>query len=288
MIYESGLILEGGGMRGAYTAGALELLMERDIELSYVIGVSAGVCQGASYISKQLGRNKKVTIDMSLDPRYIRYKGVFDGTGLFNMDFIFDKIPNELVKYDYDAYRNSKQKLIAVATDCLTGNPVYLDCHNAKDNDELNMMIRASSSLPLFAPIVKLREWQLLDGGLSDSIPIKKSIDDGNTKNLVILTRQRGYRKKPNKGHIVYKNLLGKECRGAVNALKNRHKHYNKTLDNLEKYNEKGLAFILAPSKDLKIKRAEKDINKLEQLYELGYNDAKNQYEVILSYLAKE
>jgi predicted patatin/cPLA2 family phospholipase len=286
MIQESGLILEGGGMRGAYTAGVLQYFMEKELELSYVIGVSAGVCQGASYISKQLGRNKKVTIDMSLDPRYIRYKGIFDGTGLFNMDFIFNKIPNELVKYDYDAYKKSKQKLIAVATDCLTGNPVYLDCHSAQTNEELNMMFRASSSLPLFAPVVNLRDLKLLDGGLSDSIPIKKAIDDGNKKNIVILTRPRGYRKSPSKGHIIYKTLLGKECSGAVYALKNRYIHYNQTLDELEKYKNKGLAYVIAPSQDLKIKRAEKDINKLEQLYQLGYDDAKNQYKDILAYLS--
>lgn len=286
MIQESGLILEGGGMRGAYTAGVLQFFMEKELELSYVIGVSAGICQGASYISKQLGRNKKVTIDMALDPRYIRYKGIFDGTGLFNMDFIFNQIPNELVIYDYDAYRNSKQKLIAVATDCHTGNPVYLDCHSAKTNDELNMMFRASSSLPLFAPIVKLRDWQLLDGGLSDSIPIKKAIEDGNKKNIVVLTRYRGYRKKQSRGHIVYKNLLPKHCEGAVNALKSRYKVYNQTLDDLEKYSNDGLAYIIAPSKNLNIKRAEKDINKLEQLYQLGYDDVKNQYHKILEYLS--
>lgn len=287
MIQNSGLILEGGGMRGAYTAGVLQLFLEKELELSYVIGVSAGICQGVSYISKQLGRNKSVTIEMALDPRYIRYKGIFDGTGLFNMDFIFDQIPNELIKYDYEAYRNSKQKLIAVATDCHTGNPVYLDCHDAKTNDELNMMIRASSSLPLFAPVVKLRDWQLLDGGLSDSIPIKKSILDGNHKNIVILTRNRGYRKKPSKGHFIYKCLLGKQCKGAILALKNRYKNYNQTLDDLEEYCEKGLAYILAPSKNLNIKRAEKDIEKLEQLYQLGYEDALRQYNDIISYLSK-
>lgn len=281
------LILEGGGMRGAYTAGIIQYFLEMDLELSYVIGVSAGICQAMSYVSKQQGRNKRTTIEMALDPRYIRYKGVFDGTGLFNMDFIFDQIPNEIVKYDYDTFRKSKQKLFAVATDCLTGNPVYFNCHDSISNQELNMMVRASSSLPLIAPVVRLRDMELLDGGLSDSIPIDKAIADGNKKNIVILTRCYGYRKRPPKDLIIYKLLLRKGCKGAFQALKNRYKNYNKALDDLDKYSSEGLAFVFAPSKDLKIKRAEKDIDKLEQLYQLGYDDARIRYDDLMNYLDK-
>ncbi|PKM51036.1 MAG: patatin family protein [Firmicutes bacterium HGW-Firmicutes-7] len=284
---ESSLILEGGGMRGAYTAGVMQFFLEKELELPYVIGVSAGICQAMSYVSKQHGRNKQVTIEMAVDPRYIRYKGILDGTGLFNMDFIFDQIPNEIVKYDYEAFRKSSQKLVAVATDCKTGRPVYLDCHDSTSNDELNMMVRASSSLPLFAPVVKLRDMELLDGGISDSIPIEKAISDGNEKNIVVLTRCYGYRKKPSRGLILYKVLLGSGCKGAIEALKNRYKNYNKALDDLDKYRNDGLAYVIAPSRDLNIKRAEKDIEKLEQLYELGYHDAEQQYDDIISYLEK-
>ncbi|PKM96235.1 MAG: patatin family protein [Firmicutes bacterium HGW-Firmicutes-1] len=282
---ESSLILEGGGMRGAYTAGVMQYFLEKELELSYVIGVSAGACQAMSYVSKQHGRNKKVTIEMVLDPRYIRYKGIFDGTGLFNMDFIFDQIPNELVKYDYDTFRKSKQKLLAVATDCKTGKPVYLDCHDSISNDELNMMVRASSSLPLYAPVVKLRGMDLLDGGLSDSIPIEKAISDGNKKNIVVLTRCNGYRKKQSNAVALYKLLLGKDCKGAVNALQNRYKDYNNALDALDMYCKEGLAYVIAPSEDLNIKRAEKDIKKLEQLYQLGYDDANRHYDDLINYL---
>lgn len=287
MYLDTSLVLEGGGMRGAYTAGVLQYLLEKQVEISYVIGVSAGICQAASYVSKQLGRNRKTTIEMAADSRYIRYKGVFDKTGLFNMDFIFDEIPNKLVKYDYDAFWNSKQKLIAVATDCKTGNPVYIDCHHASNNKELNTIFKASSSLPLFAPVVSFRGMSLLDGGLSDSIPIRKAISDGNKKNVVILTRPKGYRKKPAKGLKLYKKLLGKEYQGAYKAMKSRYLDYNQTLEQLDKYKRNGLAFVIAPSKDLKIKRAEKNQKKLEALYQLGYKDMESKYDKLIQYISQ-
>lgn len=285
MKIESSLILEGGGMRGVYTAGILEYFLERELEFSCVLGVSAGACHALSYISKQRGRNKKVSVDMAVDPRYIRYKGILDGTGLFNMDFIFNQIPNELIKYDFDAFRSSSQKLIAVVTDCQTGQPVYMACHETKTNDELIDLIKASSSLPLMAPIVHYKGMSLLDGGLSDSIPIQKAIEDGFKKNVVILTRQQGYRKRPLKGSSVYKLLLSKECSGAVKALKNRYIHYNQALDHLNQYQQEGLAFVFTPSIELVVKRAEKDKARLEQLYQLGYEDAKSKYDALMTYL---
>ncbi len=288
MQIESSLILEGGGMRGVYTAGVLEYFIEKNIEFPYVIGVSAGACHALSYISKQLGRNKKVAVDLVTDPRYIRYRGVFDGTGLFNMDFIFNTVPNELIQYDYDAFRNSSQKLIAVVTDCLTGEPVYINCHDTVSNQELIDVIKASSSLPLMAPSVPYKGKHLLDGGLSDSIPIEKAISDGHKKNVVILTRQSGYRKRPQKGNALYKLLLSKECIGAVNALKNRPIQYNKALDALVQYQNEGTAFVFTPSAELVVRRAEKDITKLERLYELGYIDAQNRYDELMRYLDKK
>lgn len=279
------LILEGGGMRGVYTAGILEYFLEKELEFPNIFGVSAGACHALSYISKQLGRNKIVSVDMVSDPRYIRYRGIVDGTGLFNMDFIFNLVPNELVLYDYHAFRNSSQRLIAVATDCLTGLPVYVDCHDTVSDKELLDVVKASSSLPLMAPVVSYRGKKLLDGGLSDSIPIEKAILDGNKKNVVVLTRQQGYRKKPQRGSSVYKLLLNKECKGAVSALESRYIQYNKALDALEQYQKEGLAFVFTPSVEQVVKRAERDKTKLEQLYLLGYQDAKNRYDDLMQYL---
>lgn len=285
MNIESSLILEGGGMRGVYTAGILEYFLERDMAFNCIYGVSAGACHALSYISKQRGRNKKVSVDMVVDPRYIRYKGLVDGTGLFNMDFIFNQIPNELVKYDFDAFRNSSQRLIAVTTDCLTGQAVYVNCHDTQSNEELIDVVKASCSLPLMAPVVTYRGRKFLDGGLSDSIPIQKAMQDGHTKHVVIRTRQQGYRKKPHKGNAIYKLLLNKECSGAVKALKNRSTHYNKALDDLDQYEKEGLAFIFTPSSDCIVRRVEKEKTKLEQLYQLGYEDAKSRYPDLMRYL---
>lgn len=285
MIKKCGLVLEGGGMRGVYTAGILEYFMEKNLFFPYVIGTSAGACNAMSYISRQKGRNKKVTIDMVDDSRYISYKGLVNGNGLFNMDFIFDDIPNKINIYDYDTYRNSNQKMIAVATDCMTGKPEYLNCMEEPDNIKLNIIIRASSSLPLLASVVEYDGKYLLDGGLSDSIPIKKAIEDGYKKNIVILTRYKGYRKKPIKGKKIYEKIYGKKYPGLIKALSNRYKHYNKTLDIINKLEDEGKVFAFYPDNNIKIKRTEKDKKKLEKLYLNGYNDAKEKYNIIKKFL---
>ncbi len=285
MLDECSLILEGGGMRGVYTAGALEYFMENDLYFPYVIGVSAGACHAMSYVSKQKGRNKKVSLDMVKDKRYIRYKGIIDKTGLFNMDFIFNEIPNKLIKYDYDALCKSDQKLIVVATDCYTGKPVYIHINELDNKEDIMNAVKASSSLPLVASVVKYKDLTLLDGGLADSIPVNKAIEDGCLKNIVITTRNKGYRKKPLKGKQIYRKLYGKKYYGAIQALENRSSTYNTTLDQLMDYEKEGKAFVIYPSEPISIKRAEKDIKKLEHLYNMGYNDAKEKFEELINYI---
>lgn len=270
-----GLVLEGGAMRGVYTAGVLEYFMEAGIEFPYIIGVSAGSCHAANYITKQKKRSYHTSIGLVDHPKYIRYKGLLDGTGLFNMDFIFDEVPNKLVKLDYEAFRCSDQKFIAVTTDCTTGEPVYLDVKSAKENMDINRMIRASSSMPVVAPVVEFEGKRLLDGGLSDSIPIEKSILDGCEFNVVVLTRPPGYRKVASKQERIYKMLLGKGFEGVLESLKTRHIRYNQAVDLANAQEKLGKAIIIQPEKDLKVRRTEKDKKKLEQLYKLGYEDAK-------------
>ncbi len=283
----SSLILEGGGMRGVYTAGVLEYFLEKKLEIPYVIGVSAGACQAMSYISKQQGRNKQVTVGLANNPNYIRYKGIVDGTGLFNMDFIFNEVPNSLVRFDYESYFKSPQKMYAVATDCVSGEPVYFDCKRAKDNQQLNDMIRASSSLPLVSPAVEVDGRNYLDGGLADSIPIRKVMEDGRSKRVVILTRATGYRKKTAKNTKLYDLLLGKKYPGAVEALKRRTDDYNESLDLLDNLSANEEAFVIAPSRSIEVKRAERNLDKLNAFYELGYQDSKNQYEALMDYLSR-
>jgi predicted patatin/cPLA2 family phospholipase len=287
MIEKCGLVLEGGGMRGVYTAGILEFFLEKDLVFPYVIGASAGACNAMSYISKQRGRNKKVTIDMASDERYIRYKGLLDGTGLFNMDFIFDEIPNNIIKYDYESYRNSNQKMVAVTTDCMTGEATYFNCMEEEDNMRLNNIIRASSSLPLMASVVEYNGQKLLDGGISDSIPIHKAMKDGYKKNIVILTRNKGYKKKPIRGKKIYERLYAKKYPGLVNALLSRYMHYNDALSLLEDLERKDEILTFYPPKSVLVKRIEKDKSKLEKLYYSGYKEAKQRYTSIKSFLDK-
>ncbi|WP_018248450.1 patatin-like phospholipase family protein [Orenia marismortui] len=280
---KAGLVLEGGGMRGLYSTGVLDFFMEKGLYFPYVIGVSAGACHGASYISKQQGRGKDVNIDYLDHPEYLGYKNLITGKGLFGMDFIFDKIPNKLNPYDYDACYENESKFIIGASNCETGEAIYYD-KDSLNKEELLTVIRASSSLPFLAPIVDFKGDKLLDGGISDPIPIRKSIKDGYKKNVIILTRNLTYRKTPFKGKWIAK-LLYKSYPGIVDALLNRYQLYNQTLDYIEKLEEKGQVFVIRPKQELQVKRIEKDANKLVDLYNQGYQEAKNSYKEITDYL---
>lgn len=276
-----GLILEGGGMRGLYTAGILDYFMEKDFYAPYVIGVSMGACNATSYVSKQKGRNKAVTIDYVNDPRYLGIKNIFKCKSLLGIDFIYDEIPNTLEPFDFKTFYDSRQKFIIVATDCKTGKAVYFD----KDkNEDILVTIRASSSLPFISPIVKYKDMELLDGGIADSIPIEESIRYGNIKNIIILTRPKGYRKDP----LGRKRLLKRFYSGydnLITAIEDRSKIYNRTLDYIEKLEKENKVFVLRPANDIKVRRIEKNTDKLEKLYQIGYEDARKQYEKMIDWI---
>ncbi|HZG70764.1 MAG TPA: patatin family protein, partial [Chondromyces sp.] len=176
-INSTGLVLEGGGMRGLYTAGVLEYFLENDIEFPYVIGVSAGACMAASYLSKQLGRNAKVNIGYANDRKYLSFRNLIKNGELFGMDYLFNKIPNELVPFDYKAFEDNPSEFVIGTTDCKTGEPVYFS--RKEYQADVLTPIRASSSLPFMAPIVSFQGFDLLDGGLSDPVPLKKAEQDG-------------------------------------------------------------------------------------------------------------
>ncbi|NOV88494.1 putative patatin/cPLA2 family phospholipase [Clostridium acetobutylicum] len=201
-----GLILEGGGMRGVYTAGVLDFFMDKNLYFPYVSGVSMGACNAASYVSKQRGRTKSVTVDLADDSRYISLKNFIKYKSIFGMDFIFDEVPNKLFPFDFNTFSNSTQKLVIGTTDCLTGKEVYFS--HSSSNDILDI-IRASSSLPFISEPVKINNYTLMDGGIADPIPIKRSIEDGNAKNVLILTREADYIKNPFKHNwILSKKIL--------------------------------------------------------------------------------
>lgn len=275
MIERTGLILEGGGMRGIYTAGVLEYFMEQDFYAPYVIGVSAGACFGASYLSRQKGRNRKVNIDYIKDPNYLSLRNYMKKRQLFGMDFIFDEIPNKIVPFNFEAFKDAKEEFVVVTTDCQTGTPVYYN--KKEDGENILTLLRASSSLPFIAPIVQYNGKSLLDGGIVDSIPIKKAEHDGFNKNIVILTRYGNYRKKKsNIGWILEKAY--KDYPKLISAIVRRYEMYNETLDYIEEQERNGSVFVIRPSVPFKVGRIEKNQKKLEGLYKLGMEDAKKEF----------
>jgi Predicted esterase of the alpha-beta hydrolase superfamily len=277
-----GLVLEGGGMRGLYTCGVLEYFMEKDLYFNYVIGVSAGACNAVSYISRQKGRNEKVIINFIKDWRYMSFRSFLLKKSYFGMDFIFDEIPHRHVPFDYETFQKSPCEFLIVATDCKTGKPIYL---NKNDLGEKFLALRASSSLPMLSPIVNYKGYELLDGGLSDSIPIKKSIYDGNTKNIIVLTQNDGYRKNPGKFSALLK-LKYRNYPFLVDTMLNRYQNYNDTLDYIRQLENDGKAIVLRPSKKLAVGRLEKDPLKLRELLQNGYDDARDYSEKIMEFIS--
>ncbi|MFD1850650.1 patatin-like phospholipase family protein [Oceanobacillus bengalensis] len=267
-----GLVLEGGGSRGIYTAGVLRYLMEQGIYLPYVIGVSAGACNGSSYVSRQMDRNRAVNIDYIDHPEYLSFRNLLKKRQLFGMDFLFDSLPNKLEPFDFEAFYQAEEEFVVGATDCMSGEAVFYK----KEDYEKDVLaiIRASSSLPLVAPVVHFDNRILLDGGISDPIPIKQSERDGNRKNVVILTKNNGYYKKPQSFSWYFRKKY-KQYPGLVKALERRHVVYNVTLQYIHEEEKKGNVFVIRPTKKLEVGRMERNKEKLTTLYNQGMDDAR-------------
>lgn len=280
----TGLVLEGGGMRGLYTSGVLDFFIDKNIYFPYVIGVSAGACNAVSYLSRQKGRSKKVNVDYVRDKRYISFGRLIRNKELFGIDFIFNDIPNKLCPLDFDSFNNAKETFVVCTTDCVTGNPMYYYKDNTK---EFFDTIKASMSLPFISKTVQFKDKYLLDGGISDSIPIKKSISDGNSRNVVILTRDVSYRKKP----FIIKKLAQKfypQYPNLVETICKRHQIYNQTLEYIDKLESEDRVFVIRPLMPLTVKRIERNPKKLLALYEQGYQDAVKIYPHLSQWLNKK
>ena len=278
---EAGLVVEGGGMRGVYTAGVLDYFMEKNLYFDDCYGVSAGACHISSYVSKQIGRSMKVTLDYINDKRYCSVNSLIKTGDMFGVEMLYDLIPNKLELYDYDTFNKFKGNFYSVVTNCKTGKAEYI---KIKDMKKDIIAVRASSSLPLLSRIVEINGKEYLDGGITDSIPIKKSIKDGHKKNVVILTRDKTYRKSKPKFLSFFK-LKYKKYPNLVKAIENRYKMYNETLDFIEEEKAKNKVFIIQPKLPVKISRIEKDKDKLKALYNQGYEDAKEIYEDLMKFL---
>lgn len=281
-----GLILEGGAMRGMYTAGVCDVLMEQGITFDGCIGVSAGATFGCNVKSRQIGRTLRYNCKYSRDPRYASFRSLLFTGDYFGRDFCYNRIPNELDPFDYETYKNNPMPFYIVCTDADTGEALY---HRADTCDARDLTyMRASASMPLFSRIVEVDGRHLSDGGTADSIPLAWFRSQGYTKNLIVLTRPAGYRKSPSSSAL--NRLLRISLRkypALLTALQNRHIMYNRTLDEIAAAEQAGEVLVLCPSRDLHLSRIEKDPEKLREMYNLGREDALSQLENIRAFAEK-
>lgn len=281
---EAALVLEGGGTRGVFTAGVLDYLMEKEVKFPYVIGVSAGACNAIDYVSKQIGRTKDCTIIQDRKNRYIGTKDALKKGYLFDMDRLFDEYPNRLFPFDFDTYFASDIQCEVVVTNCLTGETMYLS--EKQDRERLLTICRASSSIPLISPVVDVDGIPCVDGGVADSVPLIHSMKLGHQKNVVVLTRNKGYRKKaPGKSRLLYTAAL-KKYPNLLNALLNRYRNYNRVMELVEKWEEEGHIFVIRPEVE-PVSRTEQNVEKLTEFYDHGYQLMKQRMEEMQAYLEK-
>ena len=266
----SGLVLEGGGMRGVFTCGVLDNFMDRVIRFPYSIGVSAGACNGLSYMSGQRGRAKYSNIDLLDKYRYIGLKKLLLTGNIMDFDLLFDKFPNEIIPYDYEAYAQCKERYEMVTTSCVTGEACYYD--EKLSPERIIDIVRASSSLPFVCPIAYVDGEPMLDGGIADSIPIERARALGYDRNVVVLTRNRGYRKPDKKG--VVPPLMYRKYPALREAIANRNKLYNTQLELIERLEDEGEIVVIRPEKPIVVDRMERDVTKLLDLYNEGYDCA--------------
>ncbi len=269
---KTGLVLEGGGMRGAYTAGVLDAFLDLGIHFGDITGVSAGAGNALSYISLQRGRNRELYRRFAPDDRYLSFKNMLKTGSFFGMDFVFYEVPRKLLPFDYKTFRESQKVLTIVATNVADGKPFYKSVHDVDDDKQMRYVC-ASAAIPMASTMFRIDGNILMDGGASDSIPIEYSMSRGNEKNVVVVTRNRGWRaKKSIFSNIAY--LRYPTHRAFAHAVANRFEYYNHSLDILKAQEEAGTAIVLYPSRPLEVSRFEKDPEKLLALYDNGYADA--------------
>ena len=283
-MFQNGLVLEGGGMRGLFTAGVLDFFIDKDIEFAEVIGVSAGACHSCSYVSKQRGRARSSTIDHIDDKNFCSLYSLFKTGDLFCAKFSYDDIPNRLNPFDYDTFNKSNTKLFSTVTNVETGQAEYIRLCEMHEDIQA---VRASASLPLVSQIVEYKGKKYLDGGIADSIPLKKIEADGYLKNVVVLTQPKGFIKQKNKAMGLIE-LKYKEYPKLIEQMANRHNVYNDTLDYIYKQEEVGLCFVIQPKENLDIGRVEKSKEKLDLAYSLGYECAKENYDTMTEFLKSQ
>ncbi|MDW2798341.1 patatin family protein [Clostridium boliviensis] len=280
---EGALVLEGGSLRGVFTAGVLDVFMEQDIEMSYVNGVSAGSMSGMSYVSKQIGRTIKVDLDYIKDKRFLSFRNMVRKRSIFNFDFLFGELSSTLVPFDYETFYQSKQIFEVVATRCKTGKPVYFEKSTCKDFIDA---VKASSSIPILSRMITVGGRKYLDGGCSMPVAYQRAIDLGYDKIVLVLTREPGYRKPPldqwtKRGYERYFAPLPR----FLEALKEVPDRYNRMQEEIDRLEKEGRIYVIRPDHHVTVQRTEQDKRKLEALYQEGRRLALDHMDSLKAYL---
>lgn len=267
---KTALVLEGGGMRGVFTCGVLDYFMDHDIYFPYTVGVSAGASNGLSYMSHQRGRAKLANIDLLDKYHYIGWKYLFTQRNIMDYRLMFKDFPERIIPYRYDVYADNPCRFESVTTDCLTGQPVYWE--EKHDPVRIIEIVKASCSLPFACPIAYVDGRPMLDGGITDSIPFERAFSQGYEKVVVVLTRNVGYRKSEKKPYIP--GFLYRRYPRLKEAIRERGQMYNRQLAQLEELERQGKAVVIRPVNPIQVGRMEKNVKKLSDLYDEGYQCA--------------
>ena len=264
---KTGLVLEGGGMRGVFTSGVLDAFMKHNLYFRYIVAVSAGACNGMSYVSRQPRRARISNIDYLARYKYIGIRHLVTQGCIFDRELLYDKFPNQLLPFDFEEYFMHAKGFEMVTTNCLTGKAMYLS--ETSDRQRSLDIVRASSSLPYVSKIVTVDNIPMLDGGIADSIPINRAIETGHEHNVVILTRNKGWRDTSKDRKVpafIYKNYPRLRV-----ALSRRHVVYNQQIDLIDQLEAEGKITCIRPIRPMEVGRIENDVEKLERLYEEGF-----------------
>jgi rssA protein len=283
-LLKGAMCLEGGSLRGLFTAGVLDALLDNEVYIEYVNGVSAGSMNGMNYISRQKGRSKRINLKYLHDKRYISYKNMFKSRQIFNFDFLFDDISNKYDIFDWESFNDKTKKYEVVATDVITGESKFFDKNNCSD---IISAVKASASMPVMSKMIDVEGRKYLDGGISTSIAYKRAFDVGYSKAIVVLTREEGYRKKPvNKiNESIYKRYF-KPLPNLVEKLMTVPERYNKMQEEMEELAKEGKLLIIRPQNKVTVQRLEHSSVKLEKLYNEGYEVGSKNIENIKNFIA--
>ena len=264
------LVLEGGGLRGVFTCGVLDCFMDQGVRFPFIVGTSAGACNGLSYMSGQRGRARCSNIDLMDKYHYVGFKYLLTQGCIMDYKLLFEDFPEKIIPYDYDAYFSNPTRFVMVTTNCLTGKAEYLE--EKSSADRVMSIVRASSSLPFVTKITYVDGVPMLDGGIVDSIPVKYAFEQGYEDIVVVLTRNKGYRKK--EGKMRAAKAFYRKYPDLQKALYERNAVYNQTMDMIERLEEQGKITVIRPLKPVEVGRVEKDTAKLAALYDEGYEIA--------------